>query len=88
MGECESSAIAGYRADERPTRFYIARDILNMDVQESLGIRPGAIYFRGPHQDGDFFVLRTMEPQEIWSVDAFSSLGKAWIAEDGQVALS
>ncbi len=53
------------------------------------GIRPSAIYFRVRTQDGDYFVLRHDEAQDVWSLDAFRSARERQpLPEAPQVGLS
>jgi hypothetical protein len=50
---------------------------------------PGAIYFRVRTLDGDYFVLRHDEPQDVWSLDAFRSARERLdLPEAGQIGLS
>jgi hypothetical protein len=47
---------------------------------------PGTTYFRVLVQDGDRFVLRHDEPQDVWTVDAFRSARERLdLPEAGQV---
>ena len=48
---------------------------------------PGAIYFRVRTQDGDFFVLRHDEAQDVWSLDAFRSARERILPEASEIAL-
>ena len=49
---------------------------------------PDAIYFRVRTQDGDYFVLRHDEAQDVWSLDAFRSARERQpLPEAPQVAL-
>src|SRR6202162_766271 len=73
MGEMRVECYAGYRADERPTRFTLRGHTFEIMEVEDRWYSPGAIYFRVRTQDGDYFVLRHDEPQDVWSLDAFRS---------------
>jgi hypothetical protein len=89
MGEMRVECYAGYRADERPTRFTLRGHTFEIMEVEDRWYSPGAIYFRVRTQNGDYFVLRHEEPQDVWSVDAFrSARERSDLPEAGQVALS
>ena len=73
MSEMRVECYAGYRADQRPIRFTLrGRTFEIMEVQDQW-YSPDAIYFRVRTQDGDYFVLRHDEPQDVWSLNAFRS---------------
>ena len=89
MSEMRVECYAGYRADQRPTRFILRGRTFEITEVEDQWYSPEAIYFRVRTQDGDFFVLRHDEPQDVWSVDAFRSARERLdLPEAGQVALS
>ena len=99
MGEMRVECYAGYRADERPTRFILRGHTFEIMEVEERWDSPGAIYVRVRTQDGDYFVLRHDEPQDVWSVafgpDArhiVSGSGdrtvKVWDARTGREELS
>ena len=73
MSEMRVECYAGYRGDERPTRFTLRGRVFEIMEVEDQWYSPGAIYFRVRAQDGDYFVLRHDEPQDVWTVDAFRS---------------
>lgn len=68
--ECHS----GYRADEKPLRFAI-RD-RSFDVREVDGqwYSPGATYFRVLADDGNYYVLRHDDVQDLWTLDGSRAL--------------
>jgi hypothetical protein len=89
MGDMRVECYAGYRADERPTRFTLRGHTFEIMEVEDRWYSPGAIYFRVRTEDGDYFVLRHDEPQDIWSLDAFrSARERSDLPEAGQVGLS
>src|SRR5579863_4889342 len=89
MGDMRVECYAGYRADERPTRFTLRGHTFEIIEVEDRWYSPGAIYFRVRTEDGDYFVLRHDEPQDVWSVDAFrSARDRADLPEAGQVGWS
>jgi hypothetical protein len=71
MTEIRVHCYAGYRADERPSRFTI-RD-KEYEVQELDGrwYSPDATYFRVQANDGNYYVLRHDESQDFWTLDGF-----------------
>ena len=78
---------AGYRADQRPVRFTLRGRVFEVESVEDQWYSPGAIYFRVRATDGDYFVLRHDEAQDVWRVDAFrSSRERPPLPEAGQTA--
>ena len=71
MREIRVHCYAGYRADERPSRFTI-RD-KEYEVQELDGqwYSPDATYFRVRAHDGNYYVLRHDEGRDFWTLDGF-----------------
>lgn len=76
MSELRVECYAGYRADQRPIRFTLRGRTFEITDVEDQWYSPGAIYFRVRTQDGDYFVLRHDETQDIWSLDAFRADGE------------
>jgi hypothetical protein len=76
MSELRVECYAGYRADQRPIRFTLCGRTFEITDVEDQWYSPGAIYFRVRTQDGDYFVLRHDEAQDIWSLDAFRAAGE------------
>ena len=78
--ECYS----GYKADERPARLKLKDGVKEIMTIEDRWYSPGATYFRVLVEDGDRYVLRHEEAQDVWSLSAF--LGKQWhILSRGQL---
>ena len=73
MSEMRVECYAGYRADQRPIRFTLRGRVFEITEVEDQWYSPEAIYFRVRTQDGDYFVLRHDEAQDVWSLDAFRS---------------
>ena len=73
MSATRVECYAGYRGDQRPTRFTLREHVFEIAEVEDQWYSPGAIYFRVRASDGDTFVLRHDEGQDVWSVDAFRS---------------
>ncbi|HEV2287592.1 MAG TPA: hypothetical protein VGR81_01420 [Candidatus Acidoferrales bacterium] len=65
--ECYS----GYRADERPLRFCIGDLIYSVERLDDKWYSPCATYFRVIAGDGNTYVLRHGEADDIWSIEAF-----------------
>jgi hypothetical protein len=89
MSEMRVECYAGYRADQRPTRFILRGRTFEIIEVEDQWYSPDAIYFRVRTQDGDYFVLRHDEAQDVWSLDAFrSARGRQLLPEAPQVGLT
>ncbi|MGH9677485.1 MAG: hypothetical protein ACRD36_10320 [Candidatus Acidiferrum sp.] len=70
--ECYS----GHKADERPARIVFETQTLEISSIEDRWYSPGATYFRVLAQNGDSYVLRHDDPQDVWSLAAFRAAGK------------
>lgn len=70
--ECYS----GQRADERPVRIVFETQTLEIAEMEDRWYSPGATYFRVLAEDGDRYVLRHDDAQDVWSLTAFRAAGK------------
>lgn len=73
MSEMRVECYAGYRADQRPTRFSLRGHVFEIAEVEDQWYSPDATYFRVRTQDRDYFVLQHDEPQDVWSLNAFPS---------------
>lgn len=62
---------SGHKADERPLRLHLRGRALEITAVEDRWYSPGATYFRVLTNDGDRYVLRHEEAQDIWSLSAF-----------------
>jgi hypothetical protein len=71
MSEIRVECYAGYRADQRPLRFLLCGRLFEIREVEDQWYSPGAIYFRVRAEDGNFYVLRHDEIQDVWTLDAF-----------------
>ena len=65
--ECHS----GYKADERPVRLHLGARTLEVVAIEDRWYSPGATIFRIVADDGDRYVLRHEEAQDVWSLIAY-----------------
>ena len=66
---------AGYKADERPLRFTLgsAHGGRRLEVKEVLDQWYGVGYrcFKVLADDGDIYILRHQEPEDVWTLDSF-----------------
>ena len=89
MSEMRVECYAGYKGDQRPTRFTLRGRQFEITDVEDQWYSPGAIYFRVHVSEGDVFVLRHDEGQDIWRVDAFRSARERLdLPEAQQIGLS
>jgi hypothetical protein len=65
--ECYS----GYKADERPTRIRIGEELKEIAEIEDRWYSPGESFFRVLLADGDRYVLRHIEAQDVWTIQAY-----------------
>jgi hypothetical protein len=62
---------SGFKADERPLRLHLNERTLEVTEVEDRWYSPGETYFRVLTSDGDRYVLRHTEAQDVWSLCAF-----------------
>jgi len=67
--ECYS----GYKGDERPVRLQIGERMLDVAEVEDRWYSPGATYFRVLLANGERYVLRREDAQDVWTLEAFRS---------------
>ena len=65
--ECYS----GYKADERPIRLKLTDGAKEIVTIEDRWYSPGATYFRVVVDDGDRYLLRHEEAQDVWSIAGY-----------------
>ena len=63
----------GYRGDERPVRMRLGQQVLEVVEVEDRWYSPGETYFRVRVEGGDRYVLKHMEAQDLWSLEAYRS---------------
>ena len=68
---------AGYRADERPVRFVLDGHPYEVTSVEDKWYSPGAAYFRVIAADGNRYILRHDEAQDVWSLTGFRATAQA-----------
>jgi hypothetical protein len=71
MNEIRVECYAGYRADQRPTRFELRGRVFEVAQVDDQWYSPEATYFRVLADDGNFYVLRHDEVLDAWTLDAF-----------------
>jgi hypothetical protein len=64
---------SGYKADERPVRVTIDGQAHGVAAIEDRWYSPGATFFRVRLANGERYVLRRVEAQEIWVLEAYRS---------------
>lgn len=69
--ECYS----GYKADERPVRLHLGDRVLGVAEIEDRWYSPGETYFRVVTSDGDRYVLRHTQAQDVWSLVGYRANG-------------
>ncbi|MBZ5553762.1 MAG: hypothetical protein LAO21_13645 [Acidobacteriia bacterium] len=65
--ECYS----GFKADERPLRFQLGERWLAVEEVMDRWYDPAAIYFRVRAGDGDLYILRHHERDNLWTLESF-----------------
>jgi hypothetical protein len=71
MNEIKVECYAGYKADQRPIRFTMGGNALEIERIEDQWYSPSALYFRVRAGDGNIYVLRHDEDQDCWTLDAY-----------------
>lgn len=64
---------AGYKGDERPARVLLDEQLVEIAVVEDRWYSPGSTYFRILLCNGERYVLRRQEAQDVWTIEAFRS---------------
>ena len=64
---------SGYKADERPVRVTIDGQANEVAEVEDRWYSPGATFFRVRLANGERYVLRRIEAQEVWVIEAYRS---------------
>lgn len=71
MKEIRVECYAGHRADERPLRFALRGRKFEVSELDGRWYSPAVSYFRVRADDGNFYVLRHDEVQDLWTLDGF-----------------
>ena len=64
---------SGFKVDERPLRLHLSDRTLEVAAVEDRWYSPGESYFRVLTDDGDRYILRHIEAQDVWTLTAFRS---------------
>jgi hypothetical protein len=64
---------AGFKGDERPVRLQIGEQMVEIAEVEDRWYSPGATYFRVLLANGERYVLRHEDAQDVWTLEAFRS---------------
>jgi len=75
MNDIHVECYAGFRTDQRPTRFTLRGREFQVEEVDDQWYSPEAIYFRVRADDGNFYVLRHDEKSDEWTLDAFRAAG-------------
>jgi hypothetical protein len=73
MSEIKVECYAGYKSDQRPLRFTMGEQTLEVSEVEDQWYSPSSMHFRVCASDGNIYILRHDEGQDRWSLDAFRS---------------
>jgi len=65
--ECYS----GYKADERPVKLQLRDGAREIVAIEDRWYSPGVTYFRVLVEDGDRYLLRHQETQDVWTLTGY-----------------
>lgn len=71
MCEMRVECYSGYRADESPLRFSLRGHQFEVAELDGRWYSPAASYFRVLANDGNYYVLRHDEVQDVWTLDGF-----------------
>jgi hypothetical protein len=66
---------SGYKGDERPVRLKLKDGAREIVAIEDRWYTPGATYFRVLAGDGDRYLLRHDEGQDLWSLAGYRAAG-------------
>jgi hypothetical protein len=64
---------SGYKGGERPVRVTIDGTSIEVVEVEDRWYSPGATFFRVRLANGERYVLRRIEAQEVWMIEAYRS---------------
>jgi hypothetical protein len=68
---------SGYKADQRPVRVTLGGQTLEVVEVEDRWYSPGATFFRVRFANGERYVLRRIEAQDVWLLEAYRSAPRA-----------
>jgi hypothetical protein len=64
---------AGYKGDERPMKLQIGIDMVEVADVEDRWYSPGTTFFRVLLANGERYVVRREDAQDVWTLEAFRS---------------
>jgi hypothetical protein len=64
---------AGYKGDERPAKLQIGDEMVEVTEVEDRWYSPGATYFRVRLKNGERYIVRREDAQDVWTLEAFRS---------------
>jgi len=64
-------AYAGYRSDQRPVKFRLGDNMLEVKEIEDQWYSPDAMHFRVRASDGNVYILKHDESLDQWTIDGF-----------------
>jgi hypothetical protein len=64
---------AGRKGDQRPIKLQIGNDMVEVVDVEDRWYSPGATYFRVLLTNGERYVVRREDAQDVWTLEAFRS---------------
>jgi len=65
---------SGYKADERPMRFYIDGTAHDIAAIADRWYGPGYSYFKVSDTEGSLYILRHDESRDIWEISFFKKV--------------
>lgn len=71
MSQIRVECYAGYRADERPLRFFAGEKVYEVERVDDKWYSPEATYFRVRADDANVYVLRHAQENDEWTLEAF-----------------
>ena len=74
MKHVQVISYSGYKADESPRLLKLGDNLLPIEQIEDRWYSPGATFFRVLVDDGDRYVLRHDEAQDVWSLAGYRAV--------------
>ncbi|MGB8323876.1 MAG: hypothetical protein WCE52_13035 [Candidatus Acidiferrum sp.] len=71
MKTVEVESYAGHKADERPLRLKLPAETLEIAEVEDRWYTPGGTVFRVRVANGDRYILRHVEAQDVWTLEGY-----------------
>jgi len=62
---------SGYKADERPLRFQLGDQWVEVEEVLDRWYDPDASYFKVRASDGALYILRHHEPEDTWTLESY-----------------